>query len=133
MVSIDVSIDVLLTVRIDDMFNIHVTIIAGLHHLAVGFLDLPRLTLVLKDLASLFSQESLLLLLQLVQFLLLSRFKVWHDLEQITVQVKLFRAHVEVLDAEFLPILVRLFLLPHHFMSLLGQVTFVLAVAIVIS
>ena len=114
------------------MFDILVAIIAGLGHLPVGLLNLPRLTLVLEDLASLFSQELLLLLLQLPVLLLHSRFEVWLDFEQITVQFKLLCAHIEVLHAELLPILVSLFLLLLHFMFLLRQVTCVLTETIVI-
>ena len=45
-----------LTIILDHMLNVSVTIVPREHHLCIGFLNLSHLTLVLENFASLFSQ-----------------------------------------------------------------------------
>ena len=120
------------TVLFNQVINVFVSVVAWCHNLFIGLLDLSYFSFVLENLASLFSQELQLFPVELPVLFFFMRVEVWIDLKQVTMQLELLLIHIEVIPAEGLPFVVSISALLFNLMAFLGQITLVLAMAIIV-
>ena len=113
------------------MINILVSDIAICQNLAVSLLNLSDFSLRLKNLALFVSQLLCLFPLEFPVLFLLMTVEEGLNLKQVTMELKLFRTHVEVIFLEALPLFIGFFALFFNIMYFICQVTLILAMAII--